>query len=261
MIETNKEKGDNYEIQTRNHIIDVEKKRAYLWHHTPETLLIQNGIIGSHNQRRLRRKYNKLNSLQDTGIDIVIDNNENDDDTLPCSIVQCKNGYKEGILMEHLAGFIFWCFSLPLIHGYVYYNSKISRNITELPKNDRIAYLKLPYITQKIKHVENETSTNTIIEPYDYQIEASRAFSFSDFHRGILSLPCGTGKTLSSYMISNKYKQIILISPLRQFAKQNLDRFVEYGFENSVLLIDSDGERDVDNVIEFIKNNPSFLLS
>ena len=62
-------------------------------------------------------------------------------------------------------------------------------------------------------------------------------------------------------MISNKYKQIILISPLRQFAKQNLDRFVEYGFENSVLLVDSDGERDVDKVIAFIKNNPSFLLS
>ena len=263
MIETNKEKGDNYEIQTRNHIIDVQKKRAYLWHHTPETLLIQNGIIGSHNQRRLRRKYNKLNSLQDTGIDIVIDNNENEHDhSRPCSIVQCKNGYKEGILMEHLAGFIFWCFSLPLIQGYVYYNSKISRNITELPKNDRITYLKLPYCTQntdpekgQIDHVTNH------IDPYPYQILASRAFSFSDFHRGILSLPCGTGKTLTSYIISNKYKQIILISPLRQFAKQNLDRFIEYGFKNSVLLIDSDGERDVDNVIEFIKNNPSFLLS
>ena len=105
----------------------------------------------------------------------------------------------------------------------------------------------------------NNNNNNTIIEPYDYQIEASLAFS--DFHRGILSLPCGTGKTLTSYIISNKYKQIILISPLRQFAKQNLDRFIEYGFKNSTLLIDSDGERDVDKVIEFIKTNPSFLLS
>ena len=41
--------------------------------------------------------------------------------------------------------------------------------------------------------------------------------------------------------------------PLLLFhVKQNLDRFIEYGFKNSVLLIDSDGERDVDKVIEFI---------
>ena len=260
-METNNDKGYNYEIQTRNHIINVEKKRAYLWHHTPETLLIQNGIIGSHNERRLRRKDNKLNSLQDTGIDIVIDNNENDDDiSLPCAIVQCKNGYYDGILMEHLAGFMCWCASLPIIHGYVYYTSKLSRNILELPITNRITYIKLPYTENKqILNINNNINNNTIIEPYDYQIEASLAFS--DFHRGILSLPCGTGKTLTSYIISNKYKQIILISPLRQFAKQNLDRFIDYGFKNSTLLIDSDGERDVDKVIEFIKTNPSFLLS
>lgn len=52
-METNKEKGDQYEIQIRNHIINVDNKRAYLWNHTPETLLIQNGIIGSHNDHRI----------------------------------------------------------------------------------------------------------------------------------------------------------------------------------------------------------------
>ena len=38
-METNKEKGDKYEIQSRDHIINVNNKHAYLWHHTPETLL------------------------------------------------------------------------------------------------------------------------------------------------------------------------------------------------------------------------------
>ena len=45
-----------------------------------ENLLIQNGIIGCHNQYRIQRKHNKLNPLQDTGVDIIIDSNENDDD-------------------------------------------------------------------------------------------------------------------------------------------------------------------------------------
>ena len=58
--------------------------------------MIKNGIIGSHNDHRLTRQYNKVNSLQDKGIDIIIDNNENDDYIEYCSIVQCKNGYKKG---------------------------------------------------------------------------------------------------------------------------------------------------------------------
>lgn len=73
----NKIKGDNYEIQIRNYIINTLGKPAYLWHHTPETILINNGIIGSHNDHRLKRKDNKENSLQDTGIDIIqIEENE-----------------------------------------------------------------------------------------------------------------------------------------------------------------------------------------
>ena len=72
-----------------------------------------------------------------------------------------------------------------------------------------------------------------MIKPYDYQKEA--ASKFNNFHRGILRISCGTGKTLTSYLISKKYKQIIIISPLKQFAIQNLDRFIEYGFQKEIL--------------------------
>jgi hypothetical protein len=67
----NKIKGDTYEIQIRDYIINNLNKPAYLWHHTPETILIDNGIIGSHNEHRLKRKDNNENSLQDTGIDVI----------------------------------------------------------------------------------------------------------------------------------------------------------------------------------------------
>ena len=40
--------------------------------------------------------------MQDKGIDIIIDNNENDDYIEYCSIVQCKNGYKKSKLQWRL---------------------------------------------------------------------------------------------------------------------------------------------------------------
>ena len=76
-------------------------------------------------------------------------------------------------------------------------------------------------------------------------------------------MPCGTGKTLTSYLISEYYKEIIIISPLKQFAKQNLDKYIEYGYKNNSLLIDSDGTRDISEVKKFMKENKEngFLLS
>ena len=41
----NKIKGDAYEIQIRDYIINRLNKIAYLWYDTPETLLIDFGII------------------------------------------------------------------------------------------------------------------------------------------------------------------------------------------------------------------------
>ena len=40
-----------------------------------------------------------------------------------------------------------------------------------------------------------------------------------------------------------------------------LDRVIECGFKKEMLLIDSDGERDIDKIIQFIPKNHSFLLS
>lgn len=91
-MKTNQIKGYNYEVQIRDYIINELRKPAYLWSDTPETILVNNGIIGSHNINRLIRQESKQNNLQDTGIDIIqVDSNEN----LCCSLVQCKNGYKK----------------------------------------------------------------------------------------------------------------------------------------------------------------------
>ena len=251
----NKKKGDKYELQIKNYIQNVLNKRAYLWsdiEYPPEEILIKSGIIGSHNEARLKRIDNKLTGLGiDTGIDII----QVDDDDI-CSIVQCKNGYKNGITMQHLNGFIHWMFALEKINGYVYYTSKLSDNLKCLPINNRLQYIKQEYVEDIKKAI-----INNVIIPYDYQLEAKKQFDENFINRGILSLPCGTGKTYCSYLMSLSYKQIIIISPLKQFAKQNLDRFVEYGFSGNNLLVDSDGERDIGTIKKFIEKNDSFLIS
>ena len=242
-------KGKLYEIQIKNYIINELNKDAYLWEHTPEDILIKYNIIGSHNQARLNRKENKENPLRDTGIDII----QVDDDSL--SLVQCKNGYKKGVTLKDLSGFFAWVASTDY-KGYVYYTNKLSINVTSLPPKKNIIYVKQPFI-------EPTEIINNIITPYQYQLDASNKIikHFENNNRGILTLPCGCGKTYTSYLISKNYKQIIIISPLKQFAKQNLDRFIQYGYPDYGMLIDSDGERDIKTVKKFIKKNDSFLLS
>ena len=260
-------KGYLYEKQIKNYIINYLDKQAYLWTETPETILIESGIIGTHNELRLRRKENKLNPLRDTGVDIIQIENDN-----KISFTQCKNGYLQGLRMDDLAGF-----SLMTLHhynkihkGYVYYTDKLSYNITSLPSIEKIEYIKKSFILDNdinnITKNENVLIKQNVIKPFDYQLEAKNKIIdyFKTNKRGILSLPCGTGKTLISYISSIELsKQIIIISPLKQFAKQNLDRFIEYGFDSPTLLIDSDtsGTRNFNDIKQFIKSNKKFLIS
>jgi predicted helicase len=245
-------KGDLYEIQIRDYIINQLGYEAYLWSDTPETILLDNGIIGSHNAERLKRKEKKENPLIDTGVDIIqIDNK--------LSFVQCKNGYKSGVTMEDLAGFSIMTLTYQnkINKGYVYYTNKLSNNILSLPNTNLLEFIKQPFI-------QPEPNDAVELKPYNYQLEAVNAFTeyYNNNDRGILSLPCGCGKTYTSYLISSTYKQIIIISPLKQFAQQNLDRFVEYGFNKSnTLLVDSDGTRDKIEIKKFIKSHDSFLIS
>jgi len=255
-METNQEKGLNYEIQIRDYIINELNKPAYLWSDTPETILINCGIIGSHNQHRLNRKDNvyplKKNGLIDTGVDIIQVESEK------CSLVQCKNGYKKGLTINDLSGFMCWLAIMDKLNGYMYYTNKLSTNLKCMPKSPRIEFIKQLY------NESIEEKNNIIrIKPYDYQIKAQEAFIkyFQDNQKGILSMPCGTGKTFTSYLISQNYQQIIILSPLKQFAKQNLDRYIEYGYSGKSLLVDSDGERDINEIKKFITENTNFLIS
>lgn len=244
-------KGNEYEKFIKNHIINELNKEAYLWKEIPEKILLEANLIHSHNHNRLKRKenLNNNNPLTDVGVDILqIDDDNN------YTFVQCKNGYNKGIRIEDLAGFYMLMANHSNMDGNVYYTSKLSIHIRENAINNKIKYIK------KVMEIKEEIQTD--FSPYDYQIEASNKIIdyLKENNNAILSMPCGCGKTFTSYLISKQYDKIIIISPLKQFAKQNMDRYIEYGSKNN-LLLDSDGTRDLNEVQEFINNNKEHLIS
>ena len=282
----NKIKGDAYEKYVQKYIIEKLDKPAYLWSDIPDEILIDAKLISSNNHHRLKRKSIKINNIIDTGVDILQYNNDK-----TYTLVQCKNGYNKGIKMHDLTGIYMWLFNHSTLFGSLYYTSKLSHHITDNinPNNNRLEYIKLPFdnstiseqlnnitvlinnknnindalinINNKIKS-DSESIVNPI-KPFYYQIDATNIINkyLETNNKAILSLPCGTGKTFTSYLISKKYKYVIIISPLKQFAKQNLERFIQYGYGNSdTLLVDSDGTRDIDKINNFIKKE-IWLLS
>lgn len=95
----NKIKGDKYEEYICNYLNSFKNKIAYLWRDVPEQLLFEANLITDYNQHRLKRKNNdKINPLQDIGIDIVFIKNHE------FYFVQCKD-YTNTIPVSDLAGF------------------------------------------------------------------------------------------------------------------------------------------------------------
>jgi superfamily II DNA or RNA helicase/cell shape-determining protein MreC len=226
-----------------------------------------------------------LHNHKDIGIDIVQIENDK------CSIVQCKNGYNNGLCIDDISGIMMRCAFNRDVNTFIYYTSFLSRNIlytanissyvvqidcsnridhtlfeTSETSNNKIYFVKLPYENGNLDNLDNpdKEDVKTEIVPYSYQTEAVNKFKehYDTNNRGILSLPCGCGKTYTGYLISNNYKHIIIISPLREFASQNLNRFIEYGYDKkNTLLVDTDGNRDINSIKEFIKEHNNLVIS
>jgi len=282
----NQNKGLLYEKCVKDFIIQQFGINAFLWNECPENILIQNNLIHSHNEMRLIRKGIKeghLHNHKDIGIDII----QFDNDNAKCSIVQCKNGYNNGLCIDDISGIMSRAAFVRDINTYIYYTSSLSRNLRYISKispyvvyidstndietlkllegdnDNKIYFVKLPCEDSNISNSINEEVIHSIITPYSYQSEAVNKFKeyYLSNNRGILAIPCGCGKTYISSLISIDYKQIVILSPLREFANQNLKRFIEYGYnKKDTLLVDSDGDRDIDSIKNFISKD-KFVIS
>ena len=268
---SNAEKGTLYEGLIKDYLEKQNPNNNYwLWKDVPELELRKASILGNWNTYRFNRKRNNQiakeeNKLIDTGIDVLAKTNDE------YIIIQCKN-YAENnyVTVLDLAGF-YMMISHYELNGIVYYTSKLSCHITSQKPTDKIKYIKKIFDNNQISNNnndndnENKIKNNLISNARDYQIQAVNKINsvFSTKKRAILQLPCGLGKTLISMMVGLNYEQIVILSPLKQYCIQNLDRYLsesKYSKYKS-LIIDSDETRDIDIISEFIKKNNKFILS
>jgi predicted helicase len=206
-------KGRDYEIYINDYLNSLDLVNiSYLWKDIPEYVLFDYNFIESYNDKRLTRISNNINKLQDSGTDIIYINQEE-----RCIIVQCKNYSKTNyIRIDNLSGFYYIMANHIDKNGEIYYTNKICKTIKN-QNNNRIKVIQKEFIKE---------SENKIIL-YDYQIEViniSKKY-YENNDSGIISLPCGCGKTLIAYHISLSYQIVIMITPLRQYAQQNVERF------------------------------------
>ncbi len=226
--ETDKQiKGDNYEK------FILEKFKAdyddiWLWKDVPESILFTYGIIKNYDI------FCKYRNLGDLGVDIVAIKNN-----VPY-FIQCKN-FQDTIMLDTLAGFYCFLFEYECVNGILCYNGKLSQRIQDISK--RIKLMNVPFENQVIiKEITNEKFV-----PRDYQIEA---FDFlKNKHRSVLNLPCAMGKTFCSSMIAKRFNNVIIFSPLRELARQNLHEISKHiGDSYESLLISVDGTRDLEKI-------------
>jgi len=185
--------GTKYEYSVKQ-FLSNKYTNIWLWNEIPSNILHELGIINT----------NEL-YCDDIGCDILAQSSDN-----TYYFIQCKNystiGIDNVITISDLSGFYNFMAENNFTNGIVYYSGYLSSQVIKRSKS--IKYINLPY----------KTCETINLIPHSYQIDAYNKLSISG--RNVLTMPCGTGKTYVSYLLSANYKNIIILSPLISTAEQ-----------------------------------------
>lgn len=152
--------------------------------------------------------------------------------------------------------------------GFLYTMARLERHLeADLQNGNIIQIRRLEYPQQEdlsINTLQEEIFTPKTLR--DYQKEAvDRLLEYKKMgvNNGWLSMCCGTGKTLIYSEFARSFQKIIVISPLRVSAEQNLKRISEWLSlnEKQTILVDCDGIRDEVVVKKFWKKQEIILIS
>jgi len=221
-----KKVGTGYEYYVLEHI-KKDYEKVWHWKNFPEKLMYELNLI---------KDYDKFKKYRaDIGADLVAFKNNK------YYFIQCKN-FKETIFIDTLGGFYFLLYENNL-NGILYYNGSLSERLIDL-SNEKIPFINLPFNNENI--IFNEEIKEEI-KPREYQIEAYN--KLKNLNNSILSLPCSMGKTYISSLLAKDYDNIIILSPTRALAQQNLEKFKEY-LKNTYnhILISIDGKTNIDEI-------------
>jgi superfamily II DNA or RNA helicase len=242
-------KGSNYENDVLSNLL-LTHEEAYLWNKIPLDVFIKSNFFKSYNDklkfRRKCRDSTNSHTVSDTGCDIYYYNVDKEE----WVIVQCKN-YTNTITLDKLAGF-YQMLLLTGLYGELYYTSALSEPITRYynEDNDKVKFIHHPYGNEE--KINNDEIKHARLIPYAYQREAVN--QLTPHRRSTLALPPGTGKTLTSILWAERFKIIIVFSPLMAHAKQNLQRFKnDLNDDYEYLLIDSAGTRNINQIKPYLK--------
>jgi len=233
------DKGTIYEEYVCNYINNSKSNNviAYLWKDVPDYILFNAKLIDDINDCRINRDTCK-NYIHDIGIDIIQINN----DTNKISFIQCKN-YEGSLCIKDLSGY--FAIMAQSEHydkeGIIYTsNNKYSHNLIKVCKGRTHKFIHLP--------IENNIIIpKNLFVPYSYQLECvekiNEYYSKTENNSAILQMPCGCGKTFTSYLISENYDIVIIISPLKQHTEQNILNFKKYNKKEEIksIIVDSEG--------------------
>lgn len=250
-------RGFQYELQTRNHIaIQSDTQQAWLWKHTPEKELESAGIIWDYDEQRIKRRKQwdtREQLMPDTGVDIFVKKDNG------YMLVQCKNFSDRPVYPADLATFYQWQLEHDL-PGEVYSNSPFHVSITSRSFK-KIRFVRFSYIAASSESIENRSERHLIL--HDYQIDAFNKImqTFGSVNRITLSLACGLGKTVIAANVAKNFHHIVIMSPLRVHADQNLRRFLDIIPNCKGELVDSDGNRDAKHLTSACRSAQPLIIS
>lgn len=231
----NQIKGNTYEQFCLIHLLN-EYDDVYFFKETPEHVISKTKLYDNYD---MYLKYKNC----DIGADLVAMKNDQ------VYFIQCKN-FNNTISINDLCSFYFLIVEYEL-NGVVCYNGTLSERLIDLSQN-KVSYNNIPYNNTLIDVNFMNDNQQLKIEPRDYQLDIYN--TFKNKNRGIISLPCGMGKTFCSWLIGKEYDNIIMISPTRNLADGNLVQLHNYS-ENTYnpILISMDGCRDYKIIKELLK--------
>ncbi len=245
------------------------------WMNVPESVLLNSGYIHDFNRLRLKRKeaYERdgvfYNPIQEYGLDGFAEEKCGEDRVIYHGI-QAKLWNPKSILTATDLGTFFAAMLGRLrmkssdSKGYIYHTCRLQADVRDDMLNTRgiIQQELLPFDESHAKSM-TVLSTSELLPSISesaytlrgYQEEAITMLGMGWSGVGLLNLPCGTGKTVifSNHLREKKYKNVIIVSPLRVHAEQTLKRVKAFLPEYDQLLLDSDGSTDIDDLNEMME--------